>query len=330
MSLIGTLLTTLLLLLLLTPSLAFPLIPWYKVYRGDGSLLAGWPTQTSWLPFDAAWAAALPQIRTSCQNNGWGPDNTMEETWSVRNAILTSAAQSSIPAAFILAIVMQESRGCVRAPTTKFGGQFNPGLMQTAGRASCHPLYAKPLMPCPDTIIVDMIAEGTMGTGLGMSLKEALSAFADEEGPAKYYKAARRYNSGPGVTTPDLGVGSTNCYASDVANWLIGGMYSPEGKSGCDNANVGMHQLDARRSLDLPYREGHVVGGGHRLDSGVWDRNVTGAVENCALWYVAGSGETCSHAPSSVPTLLYLNKMLKEEDCSSLRAGYAYCIAENV
>ncbi|KAI2483071.1 hypothetical protein Ptr902_05388 [Pyrenophora tritici-repentis] len=224
MSLVRTLITT----LLLTPSLAlplspwhrpfqgdgFPLIPWYRVFRDDGSPSAGWPTQEDWLPFDDAWLSLAS-----------------------RSSILSTATKSSIPAEFILAIIMQESRDCVRAPTTEYAGNQNPGLMQTAGHASCHPSNAEPMSQCPNNMIGDMINEGTMGRGSGMNLRDALSAFNDE-GATKYYKAARRYNPGAGVTSMDMGVGSTPCYASDVANWLVGGMYSRDGKTGCDNASV--------------------------------------------------------------------------------------------
>ncbi|KAG9386241.1 hypothetical protein A1F94_002991 [Pyrenophora tritici-repentis] len=182
MSLVRTLITT----LLLTPSLAlplspwhrpfqgdgFPLIPWYRVFRDDGSPSAGWPAQEDWLPFDDAWLVALPQIGNSCYNNGWGPNNTPTESLASRSSILSTATKSSIPAEFILVIIMQESRDCVRAPTTEYAGNQNPGLMQTAGHASCHPSNAEPMSQCPNNMIGDMINEGTMGRGLGMNLRE--------------------------------------------------------------------------------------------------------------------------------------------------------------
>lgn len=78
---------------------------------------------------------------------------------------------------------MQESGGCVRAPTTNYGHD-NPGLMQTfEGRGSCntHKLVDGVLSdegvvetPCPDEVIERMVREGTRGIdGKAMSIVSA-------------------------------------------------------------------------------------------------------------------------------------------------------------
>ena len=90
-----------------------------------------------------------------------------------------------------------------------------------------------------------MIQEGTAGTaaggtGLQQALKQAGTtiatattggAAANNDGAQAYYVAARIYNSGSVAPGGDLGAGAaTHCYASDVANRLVGWV---EAESGC-------------------------------------------------------------------------------------------------
>lgn len=204
--------------------------------------------------------------------------------------------------------------------------------MQSAGLATCHPLNQHPIVPCPDEVIRNMIFDGTLGQELDASLTEALQFYGereDEDGVERYYKAARRYNSGAMITTPDLGVGSTNCYASDVANWLVGGMYR-NGRSGCayrnenksteDDDNAGSNSHNA-----TPDTKGRTVKGEPDGDVGIWDRGITGAAANCKVWYVPARGETCEDVPLDSGMLLQLNVLLKG-DCTNLWASYAYCV----
>lgn len=101
----------------------------YVSYAGDGSLAAGWPAMSRWTSFDDMFTINLPSIKVSCAN--WGvPDNTNEEIEEMRSAIQSVASASGIDARFILAIIMQESTGCVRVITTAYS-VFNPGLMQS-------------------------------------------------------------------------------------------------------------------------------------------------------------------------------------------------------
>lgn len=72
-----------------------------------------------------------------------------------------------------------------------------------------------------------MIQDGVEGTGAGStSLLQALQQSGKTD-VAKYYWAARIYNSGS-VTDGTLQDGvATHCYASDVANRLVGWANAP-------------------------------------------------------------------------------------------------------
>lgn len=131
------------------------------------------------------------------------------------------------------------------------------------------------------------------------------------------------------ITTPDLGVGSTSCYASDVANWLVGGMYR-DGRSGCAYRNDKKSIKDdenpvANNHNATPDSIGKIVEGDPDGDVGIWDRGITGAAANCVVWYVPARGETCGNVPVDFGTLRQLNSLLNG-DCTNLWAGYAYCV----
>jgi hypothetical protein len=192
----------------------------YKAYTGDGSVSAGWPSEDSWSSWDDLWAANSALMKQTCTWNGWGADNTADETKAVGAAIQQVASETGIDKRFILAIVMQESKGCVRAPTTN-NGVVNPGLMQSHnGAGSC-----TGTSPCPSSSIKQMITDGAAGTSSGDGLKQLLSKARGTTGndSRAYYAAARLYNSGSAnFANLGLGLGSTPCYASDVANRLTG------------------------------------------------------------------------------------------------------------
>lgn len=143
---------------------------------------------------------------------------TEEEAKHIQNAIKKVSKSSGVDASFILAIIMQESKGCVRVKTTA-NGVTNPGLMQSHnGEASCNK-DGNPTNPCPQETIEKMISEGTEGPG---GLKACMSQEGGSGAPS-YYKAARCYNSGKVASSGNLGQGiATHCYVSDVANRLLG------------------------------------------------------------------------------------------------------------
>lgn len=82
---------------------------------------------SEWSSFESAWDANLPTIAISCTQFGVD-NNSDEESSNLKSAISQVASSSGVDERFILAIVMQESKGCVRAPTTTYSVR-NPGLM---------------------------------------------------------------------------------------------------------------------------------------------------------------------------------------------------------
>lgn len=136
------------------------------------------------------------------------------------------AKETGVDPRMILAIIMQESKGCVRVPTTTSpgpDGHSNPGLMQDHdGTFSCTE------SPCPTEKIQGMIREGTAGTGKGEGIAELINNAVTSGATGTslpYIVAARVYNTGPSYQVgQDLGAPQfgTSCYASDILNRLMG------------------------------------------------------------------------------------------------------------
>lgn len=192
----------------------------YNMYHGDGSPQAGWPDQNGWGSFDELWSVNSALMRQSCGWNGWGQDNSEQEINDIRRAIEQVSGETGVDSRFILAIVMQESKGCVRAPTTD-NGVVNPGLMQSHnGAGTC-----AGVSNCPFDTILLMIRDGTAGTAHGDGLRQTLDKTSGPTGGGarNHYAAARMYNSGS-VDYGNLNNGftSTACYAADVANRFTG------------------------------------------------------------------------------------------------------------
>lgn len=147
-------------------------------------------------------------------------DDSGAEVGAIYNAIEAVAAQTFVDHRFILAVIMQESGGCVRAPVSNYGVR-NPGLMQDHnGAGTCNDGGVQD--PCPDSEITQMIQDGTAGTDDGDGLAQCINESGAGDVSA-FYKAARIYNSGSVDSSGDLGAGiATHCYASDIANRLTG------------------------------------------------------------------------------------------------------------
>ncbi|CAG8098457.1 unnamed protein product [Penicillium salamii] len=186
----------------------------YALMGGNGETSDGWPSMTQWKAFDTLWGLNQILISASC-------DNTEQETADIKDSIQSIAKETGVDERFILAIVMQESKGCVRVHSTNNGVQ-NTGLMQShAGKGSCNDGTSK-TSPCPASTIRLMINDGTAGTDAGDGLKQCYEAQTGEDA-TKYYRAARTYNSGSVDSSGNLGQGgATHCYASDIAN-RVGG-----------------------------------------------------------------------------------------------------------
>lgn len=179
----------------------------------------------------------MPLISSSCTIYQVDLD-TPDEIAALRNATLSISTETNTDPRFILAVIMQESNGCVRVPTSYYSVR-NPGLMQSHnGPATCNE-DATPLYPCPYATIEEMIREGTAGTSwdTGLGLVEALrQATGGVDDVGRYYRAARIYNSGSVDASGDLEAGiATHCYASDVANRLTGWVLA---KDECDGGGM--------------------------------------------------------------------------------------------
>jgi hypothetical protein len=142
-----------------------------------------------------------------------------QEISDIHDGIIAASQASGVDPRFVLAIIMQESGGCVRVPTTN-GGVVNPGLMQDHAGVGCT------TTPCPTSTIHQMISEGTAGTAAGDGLAQCINQAAGEGGAGAqaFYWAARIYNTGSYTAGSDLGKPKygTACYSSDVANRLTG------------------------------------------------------------------------------------------------------------
>ncbi|GIJ92676.1 hypothetical protein Asppvi_001954 [Aspergillus pseudoviridinutans] len=207
----------------------------YTVLGGTGEVADGWPSMSDWFStFEEMFEANKGTMKSSCAQ--WNVENNSdEELANMSNSIKSVASSTGVDARFILAIVLQESNGCVRAPTTNYG-VVNPGLMQSHdGSGSCN--RGNPLTPCPASQITQMITDGTAGTASGDGLKQCLAQAGGTGDVASYYRAARIYNSGSIASSQNLGQGiATHCYASDIANRLTGWTTGP---SGCDPNTIG-------------------------------------------------------------------------------------------
>ena len=163
----------------------------------------------------------------SCDQFGQA-DDSGPEVGAIYDSIQSVATDTKVDHRFILAIMMQESGGCVRAPTSNFGVR-NPGLMQDHnGGGTCND-NGNVANPCPADTITQMIREGAAGTDDGDGLAQCINNAGTNDAEV-FYRAARIYNSGSVDGSGDLGAGiATHCYSSDIANRLTGWVQAPHG-----------------------------------------------------------------------------------------------------
>ncbi|KAI9838132.1 MAG: hypothetical protein M1819_006288 [Sarea resinae] len=196
----------------------------YTFWSGNGST---WPDKSQWVSFDDMFTNNKAVMETSCEQ--WNEtDNSSDEIGAIYDSIQTVATESLVDHRFILAIMMQESGGCVRVPTTNYGVR-NPGLMQDHdGNGTCNSDVTGQVQdPCPTGVITEMIREGTEGTDSGDGLAQCINE-SDANDTSAFYRAARIYNSGSVDSSGDLGKGiATHCYTSDIANRLTGWVQAP-------------------------------------------------------------------------------------------------------
>lgn len=121
----------------------------YTQFNGDGSTADGWPSVSDWIGFDTMFKINAVTMGTSCAQFGQA-NNSPSEIQDIRKAIEDAANSTKVDKRFVLAVMMQESRGCVRVPTTA-ATVANPGLMQDhGGSASCNAGSAVQ-DPCPSS-----------------------------------------------------------------------------------------------------------------------------------------------------------------------------------
>ncbi|KAL7940174.1 hypothetical protein V8C42DRAFT_338325 [Trichoderma barbatum] len=200
---------------------------WYHLYLGNGSTAAGWPSKDKWVSFEDMFNNYKLQMYVACQYLNWRlPNNDIAEVDAIWDGIQIAADSTGVDHRLILAIIMQESHGCVRVNTTDLGVR-NPGIMQNHnGRAYCND-NKKLTTPCPAKTIHEMIREGTAGTTSGDGLAHCINLSGNGD-VSDYYRAARVYNSGSISKTGNLQSNiATHCYASDIANRLTGWVYAP-------------------------------------------------------------------------------------------------------
>jgi hypothetical protein len=293
----------------------------YKVYGGDGSAAQGWPKQSDWTSYDAMWKANEGTMSKSC-SQFQQKDNSPAEIADIKKAISQVAKETNLKDVFLLAIIMQESKGCVRAPTTSYGFS-NPGIMQSfQGKNSCFNVN-----PCPSDKIVGMIRDGA-GVGLGAGLQQSLKQAGGSDAQT-YYKAARVYNSGSVAAGGNLGAGiATHCYSSDIANRLMG--WEDSKPHGCVEASVmtmgGSSSSTPASSTPAPATgnasTGSASSGSSSAPSGT---KAPGASSTCKKWYTVKAGDSCSSTGISLDQLVKLNTSLKK-DCTNLDASVSYCV----
>lgn len=180
-----------------------------------------------------------PNMKIGCEQ--WGvPNDSDQEIADMKAAILSVSNITSIDARFILAIIMQESVGCVRVITTAWS-HANPGLMQSFnGTGTCNgnaaniaipgvDASAQVWTPCPADRIEQQVLDGTNGTVWGPGLRqdmEIASQNATSDAQA-YYRTARIYNGGRFIVSDLSQPCCTTSYVSDIANRLMGWVHAP-------------------------------------------------------------------------------------------------------
>lgn len=115
------------------------------------------PTIASPLTSLFSWKVSVPYTQGSCKWLGVGA-NSEAENAALKASIKEVAAESGLDARFIMAIVFQESQGCVRVKTSVSPNEAfrNPGLMQCFnGEHTCNDpgRGISLLTPCPNAEI---------------------------------------------------------------------------------------------------------------------------------------------------------------------------------
>jgi hypothetical protein len=133
------------------------------MYEGNGSIASGWPSELTWVSFNNLWVTSRSQIARSCDTLYKAPNMSDQEIQDLYDSIKLVAHETRLDHRFILAALMQETKGCVRAKTSVSpdGTVVNPGLLQSfRGTHSCNNEKGKMQTPCPREIIEGMVRDG--------------------------------------------------------------------------------------------------------------------------------------------------------------------------
>ncbi|TVY12604.1 hypothetical protein LARI1_G009411 [Lachnellula arida] len=204
-----------------------------QTFSGNGG--QGWPTIDQWLSFDDLWSKNVKGMGTCYDATGKDPQapTTSDEKTDIRASINSVSQTTGVDNRYILATILQESSGCVRAGMTLSPGSVavpNPGLMQDHnGTHTCHDKPA----PCPKDTITGMLMDGTNGTldvpgggdGLKQTLAQAVTLGAKAGSAQAAYWSSRIYNSGSydgKKALEDPSLGATADYCDKIANRLVG------------------------------------------------------------------------------------------------------------
>ncbi|KAK6426149.1 hypothetical protein LTR95_016152 [Oleoguttula sp. CCFEE 5521] len=184
----------------------------YVMYSGDWK---EYPEKEKWITFERLYYGNLANMETACEVNKVGKNNSPAEQNAIWAAVQALAAQSFVDHRFILAVILQESAGCVRVGETVSNGHLtqvtNPGLMQSHNGTGFN-------SNAPNASIFAMVQDGTQGTQHGDGLVQNLNYYGN------LFWAARGYNSGfiPDEKNLSAAGGATECYVNDIANRLTG------------------------------------------------------------------------------------------------------------
>jgi hypothetical protein len=89
-----------------------------------------------------------------------------------------------------------------------------------------------PFLDCYRTKIAYEFYLLAVGTNSGRGLSEILNELGSNvTAPQSYYETARIYNSGSIAPSGNLEDSVTRCYASDIANRLLGWAFAPQASS---------------------------------------------------------------------------------------------------
>lgn len=202
----------------------------YTCYQGTWDRF---PAISKWKTFNSMWEFLK---QTALLKIG---QNTPQEVQAVYNGIQQVSKETKVDARIILAVIIQESTGNVRAPCTNNGvvncgmmqshnpiiQAYDPNNMQASITQQVCPLpFLSFLHPVAKLINASQIRDGVQGTsgaGGGAGLVQLLNNAALTDG--NIYKALRAYNSGS-LNKWNLsdGMGATPSYCSDIGNYLQG------------------------------------------------------------------------------------------------------------